>query len=128
MVKRYEERGICEVHQCALQCVPLVYQAPYYICPGCKREEERENMVKREQIINQGKAIAELCPAKAAWLEARVISLFAVPFRDVMDEFEVKFGVAASADDLIWIVSQQLGCDLRRVVAAEFERGGVNYE
>ncbi len=44
--------------------------------------------------------------------ELELIMEYAADFRDIIAEFEAKYGRVPSADDLIWIESQRNGRDI----------------
>jgi hypothetical protein len=44
--------------------------------------------------------------------ELELIERYAADFRGIIEEFDVKFGRAPTADDLLWIESQHCGRDI----------------
>lgn len=44
--------------------------------------------------------------------ELELIRVYAEDFRDIISEFEAKFGRVPTADDLLWIESQRQGHDI----------------
>ena len=44
--------------------------------------------------------------------ELELISIYAEDFRDIIMDFEAKYGRVPSADDLLWIESQRQGHDI----------------
>ena len=44
--------------------------------------------------------------------ELELIGVYAEDFRDIISEFEAKYGRVPTADDLLWIESQRQGHDI----------------
>jgi hypothetical protein len=44
--------------------------------------------------------------------ELELIGVYAADFRDIISEFEIRFGRVPTADDLLWIESQRQGHDI----------------
>ncbi len=47
-MKHYEHSGVCEVHGCALECLPQVYRPAVYFCRECEDGAAKKDAVADE--------------------------------------------------------------------------------